>query len=147
MGGGKHCDAPPPPVSLLRCSDSCGGGAGVTSETTDNKQTTIKSWQRVAFDKGGSILRPYHHPPKRHNLPLGWGEGVAGFDMAQKGRAGDAIIMRWTMMTTKMAWGGSKRKSINDSISEHKCIVTSNIIYSISIIIPINSNCTISLFL
>jgi hypothetical protein len=30
--------------------------------------------------------------------------------------------------------GGKQGKSINDSISEHKCIVTSNIIYSITII-------------
>ncbi len=29
--------------------------------------------------------------------------------------------------------GGKQGKSINDSISEHKCIVTSNIIYSITI--------------
>jgi hypothetical protein len=60
---------------------------------------------------------------------------VAGFDLSQKGRAGDAIIMRWTMMTTMMAKGGSKGKSINDSILEHKCIITSNIIYSITVII------------
>ncbi len=32
-----------PPASLSRCSDSCGGGEGVTSETTDDKQATIKS--------------------------------------------------------------------------------------------------------
>jgi hypothetical protein len=45
---------------------------------------------------------------------------VAGFDMAQKGRAGDANIMRWTMMmmmTMTMARRGRKGKSINDSIS------------------------------
>jgi hypothetical protein len=59
---------------------------------------------------------------------------VAGFDLAQKGRARDAIIMRWTMTMTTMARGGSKGKSINDSISEHKCIVISNINYSITII-------------
>jgi hypothetical protein len=35
---------------------------------------------------------------------------VAGFDLAQKGRAGDAIVMRSTMMTTTMARGGSKGK-------------------------------------
>jgi hypothetical protein len=67
---------------------------------------------------------------------------VAGFDLAQKGRVRDAIIMRWTMTTTTMARGGSKGKSINDSISKHKCIVTSNIIYSITVIIPINNNCS-----
>jgi hypothetical protein len=49
---------------------------------------------------------------------------VAGFNLAQKGRAGDAIIMRRTMTTVTMARGGSKGISINDSISEHKCIVT-----------------------
>jgi hypothetical protein len=53
-----------------------------------------------------------------------WEEGKAGFDLAQKGRAGDAIIMRWTMTTMMMARGGSEGKNINDSISEHKCIVT-----------------------
>ncbi len=68
---------------------------------------------------------------------------MEGFDLAQKGRAGDAIVMRWMMTTmTMMARGGSKGKSINDSISEHKCIVTSNIIYSIPVIIPINKNCS-----
>ncbi len=72
---------------------------------------------------------------------------MAGFDLAQKGRAGDAIIMRWTMMTMAMVMEGSKGKSIHDSISEHKGLVTSNIIYSITIIIPINNNCTIALFL
>jgi hypothetical protein len=54
---------------------------------------------------------------------------VAGFDLAQKGRAGDAI-MRWAITTTTMARGVSKGKSINDSISEHKCIVTSRVIFS-----------------
>jgi hypothetical protein len=63
----------------------------------------------------------------------------------QKGRAGDAIIMRWMMTMMTMARGGSKGKSINDSISEHKCIITSNIIYSITVIIPINNNCMVAL--
>jgi hypothetical protein len=35
---------------------------------------------------------------------------VAEFDLAQKGRARDAIIMRWTMMMTTMGRGGSKGK-------------------------------------
>ena len=39
--------------------------------------------------------------------------------------------------------GGKQGKSINDSISEHKCILTSNIIYSFTIfIIPINNYCS-----
>jgi hypothetical protein len=87
----------------------------------------------LAFDKGVSILRPYQPPPKDTICHWDWGEGVAGFDLVQKGRAGDVIIMRWTMTTTTIARGGSKGKSINDSMSEHKCIVTSNIIYSITI--------------
>jgi hypothetical protein len=61
---------------------------------------------------------------------------VAGFDLAQKERAGDAIIMRWMMtMTTMMTMARevSKGKSINNSISEHKCIL---------FIIPINNNCS-----
>jgi hypothetical protein len=32
-----------PPTSLSWCGDSCKGGAGVSSETMDDKQTTIKS--------------------------------------------------------------------------------------------------------
>jgi hypothetical protein len=47
---------------------------------------------------------------------------VAGFDLLQKGKAGDAIIMRWMMTTMMMARGGSRGKSIDDSISEHKAL-------------------------
>ncbi len=61
---------------------------------------------------------------------------MAGFNLAQKRNARDAIIKSWTMTTM------TKGKRINDSISEHKCIVTSNIIYSITVIIPINNNCS-----
>jgi hypothetical protein len=35
---------------------------------------------------------------------------VAGFNLVQKGRAGDAIVMRWTMTTMMMARGESKGK-------------------------------------
>jgi hypothetical protein len=72
---------------------------------------------------------PYHPPKKDTICRWDMGEGVAGFDLEQKERVGDVIIKRWTMtMTTTMtmARGGSKGKSINDSISEHKCIVTNN---------------------
>jgi hypothetical protein len=93
------------------------------------------------FRGGGLDFAPLPTPHKR------FGEGVAGFDLSQKGRPGDAIIMRWTMTTTMMARGGSKGKSINDSISEHKCIVTRNIIYSITVLMPINNNCMVALFL
>ncbi len=59
---------------------------------------------------------PLPTPPKKTQSAIGiWEEGVAGFNLAQKGRARDAIIMRWTMTTMTMARGGSKEKSINDS--------------------------------
>ncbi len=45
----------------------------------------------MAFDEGVSISRPYQHPPKRHNLPLGLGGGdgriPSGAD--RKGRGWD----------------------------------------------------------
>ncbi len=97
--------------------------------------------------RGSKFCTPTNTPQKDTICRWDWGEGRAGFNLAQKGRAGDAIIMRWTMMTMTMARGGSKGKSINDNISEHKCIVTSNIIYSITVIIPINNNCMVALFL
>jgi hypothetical protein len=108
--GGGGVAMQPPPASSSRCGNSCGGGAGVTLETMDDKQTTIKSWRRVAFNKGVSILCPYQPPPKRHICRWDLGEGVAGFDLARKGRAGDEIDMRWMMTTTRMARGGSKGK-------------------------------------
>ena len=66
----------------------------------------------MAFNEGVSISCPYQPPPKRHICCWDWGEGVAGFDLAWKGRAGDKINMRWTMtmMMTTMARGGSKGK-------------------------------------
>jgi hypothetical protein len=43
-GGGRGGVAMrPPSASLFPCGNSCGGGAGVTSETMEDKQTTIKS--------------------------------------------------------------------------------------------------------
>jgi hypothetical protein len=74
-GGGGIAMPPPPLVSLLRCNNSGGLGAGVSLETTDDKQTTNKHRQRMVFDKGVSTLCPYHPPPQRHNLPLGLGGG------------------------------------------------------------------------
>ncbi len=64
----------------------------------------------MAFNKGVSILCPYQPPPKRHIYLWDKGEGVAGLDLARKGRAGDKINMRWIMTTTMMARGGSKGK-------------------------------------
>ncbi len=68
---------------------------------------------------------------------------MAGFNLAQKGRAGNAIIMRWTMtmmmmMTMVVARGVSLGRSINDSISLHKCKVTVVTLFTLSLfIIPI----------
>ncbi len=54
---------------------------------------------------------PYPPPQKKNTIcHWDWGEGVAGFDLARKARAGDTIIMRQTMTTTTMARGGSKGK-------------------------------------
>ncbi len=64
----------------------------------------------MAFDEGVSISisRPYQPPQKRHICHWNWEEGVAGFDLVRKGRAGDEINMRWAMTTMMMARGGSK---------------------------------------
>ncbi len=67
----------------------------------------------MAFNKGVSILRPYHTPPLKDTIcSWDWGEGVVEFNLARKGRAGDAIIMRWRMTTMMMAMGGSKGKAL-----------------------------------
>ncbi len=42
-GGGGGVAMCPHLVFLSRCGDSCGGGMGVSSETTDNEQMTIIS--------------------------------------------------------------------------------------------------------
>jgi hypothetical protein len=67
---------------------------------------------------------------------------VAGFDLAHKGRAGDAIIMRWKMTTTTMARGGSTGKvlmKVFQSISAQKLVTY----FTLSLfIIPINNNCS-----
>ncbi len=88
---------------------------------------------------------PYHpHPPKDTIFCWDWGEGVAGFDLAQKGRARDAIIMRWTMTRTTMARGGSKGKVlmiVYQSISASYLVTLFAL--SLLFIIPINNNCSL----
>jgi hypothetical protein len=66
----------------------------------------------VAFNEGvwSQFCAPTTPPQKDTICHWDWGEGVAGFDLAWKGRAGDETIMRWTMMTMTMARGGSKGK-------------------------------------
>ncbi len=60
---------------------------------------------------GSQFCAPTTPPPqKRHIYRWDLGEGVAGFNLAQKGRAGDKINMRWTMTMTMIARGGSKGK-------------------------------------
>ncbi len=130
--GGRRCDAPPP-ASSPRCGNSCGGARELhrKQRTTNKQQSSVdEGW---LLTRGSQFRAPTNLPQKDTICRWDWGEGVAGFDLAQKGRAGDAIIMRWTMTTMTMAREGSKGKSINDSISEHKCIVTSNIMCSITI--------------
>ncbi len=61
--------------------------------------------------RGSQFCAPINPPPKDIICHWDWGEeGVAEFDLAWKGRAGDAIIMRWMTTTTMMARGGSKGK-------------------------------------
>jgi hypothetical protein len=76
---------------------------------TNKRQSKVD--ERAAFNEGVSMSCPYHPPPKKDTLcRWDWGEGVAGFNLARKGRAGDKIIMRWTMTMMTMARGGSKGK-------------------------------------
>ena len=72
---------------------------------------------------------PYHPPPQRHNLLLGLG---GGGDRIRSGAEGKGPKCNYHKVDddNDNNWKGEKQgKSINDSISEHKCILTSNIIY------------------
>ncbi len=121
-GGGEasRCSSPPRPCC---CAVILAEGARELhwKRRTSNKlQSKIdKGWLST---KGSQFRAPTNTPQQDTTCRWDWGEGVAGFDLLQKGRAGDAIIMRWTMTTMTMARGGSKGKSINDSISEHKAL-------------------------
>ncbi len=86
--------------------------------TTNKQQSKVdEGW---LLTSGSQFCAPTNTPQKDTICRWDWGEGVTGFNLAQKGRAGDAIITRWTMRTTMMAREGSKGKSINDCLSEHK---------------------------
>jgi hypothetical protein len=133
-GGGEASQCAPPRF-LVAVQQFLQRGRGKyignNGQQTNNNQKLTKG----GFQQGSQLRAPTNHPQKRHNLPLGLGGGVAGFDLAQKGRAGDAIIMRWTMTMMTMARGGSMGKIINDSISEHKCIVTTIVtLFSLSLL-------------
>jgi hypothetical protein len=95
----------------------------------DDKQTTIKNQQRVAFDSGVSILRPYQQPPKRHNLPLGLGGGGGRIQSGAERKGQGCNYHEVDDDNDNNGKGRKQGKSINDSISEHKCILTSYIIY------------------
>ena len=87
----------------------------------------------MSFDEGVSISRPYHTPPKRHNLPLGLGGGGGRIQSGaeRKGRGRDYHEVDDDYNNDGK--GGKQGKSIYDSMSEPKCIVSSNIIYSITV--------------
>ncbi len=55
---------------------------------------------------------------------------MAGFDLAQKEKGWGCNYHEVHDDDDNNGKGGKQGKSINDIISEHKCIVTSNIIYS-----------------
>jgi hypothetical protein len=84
--GGEASRCAPPPASLSRCGNSCGGGTGVSLKTTDDKQTT--KLKKGGFRQGGLNFAPLPTPPKRYNLPLrlgGWG-GKIPSGAERKGR-------------------------------------------------------------
>ncbi len=84
--------------------------------------------------RGSQFCTPTN-PPKKDTIYC-WdlGEGVAGFDLAWKGRAGEGRDYHEVDDDDdNNCKGGKHGKVINDSISEHKCILFSNIIYSITI--------------
>ena len=126
-GGGRHRYAVPPRVLVVVRRFLRGG----VRELHRKRRTTNKRQSKVdegcLLTRGSQFRAPTTPLPKDTICHWDWGEGVAGFNLAQKGRAGDEIIMRWMMTTT------TKGKSIYDSMSEPKCIVSSNIIYSITV--------------
>jgi len=76
--------------------------------TTNKRQSKVD--EGCLLTRGSQFRAPTTPLPKDTICRWDWGEGVAGFNLAQKGRAGDEIIMRWMMTTTTMARGGSKEK-------------------------------------
>jgi hypothetical protein len=67
--GGRRCDAATPCILIaVRRFLQRGRGSYIGNDgrrSNDSQKLT----------EGVSILRPYQHPPKRHNLPLGLGGG------------------------------------------------------------------------
>ncbi len=81
----------------------------------------------MVFNEGVSILRPYPPPKKRHNLPLGLGGGGGRIQSGaeRKGWGCDYHeVDDDDDNDDDDGKGGKQGKSINDSISEYKCIVT-----------------------
>jgi hypothetical protein len=99
---------PPPP-------HTCRGAVILAERAWEfhwKKWTTNKQQSKV--DEGwllrmGSQCRARTPPPKDTICHWDWGEGVAEFNLAQKGMFGDAIIMRWTMTKMKMMSKGGKQ--------------------------------------
>ncbi len=97
----------------------------------------------MAFDEGVSISRPYQQPPKKTHLPLGLGGGGGRIRSGAERKGQGRDLNKVDDDDDNNGKGGKQWKSINDSISEHKCILTSNTIYSFTIfIISMNNNCS-----
>jgi hypothetical protein len=99
--------------------------------TTNKRQSKVDEWLAT---RGSQCRAPTTPPPKRHNLPLGLGGGDGRIQSGaeRKGWGCDyhEVDDDDDDDDDDGKGGEAKEKSINDSISEHKCRLTSNIIYS-----------------
>ncbi len=93
-GGRRRHDAAFPYIlvavrqSLRR---GCRSFIGNNGQQTNDKQKLTKG----GFWHGVSIWCPYPPPPKKDTIfHWDWGEGVARFDLVQKGRAGKGYVIR-----------------------------------------------------
>jgi hypothetical protein len=111
-GVGRHCDVVPPPCPCHGMVNLAWGARELHQKlrTTNTQQSKVD--KGCFLTRGSQFCAPTNTPPKDTICHWDWREGMAGFNLAQKGRAGVAIIMRWMMTTMMMARGGSKGKSI-----------------------------------
>ncbi len=76
------------------------------------------------FQQGGLNFAPLPTPPKRHNLPIGLGGGGGRIQSGGKRKGRGRDYHEVDNDNDNNGKGGKQGKSINDGISEHKCILT-----------------------